>query len=131
MFGETVSDYPTLTRMGIRNPHDIVRYSVQAVNNLDILRIIYQRKKGSVLPDSKRFRFTRSEKLTPGGGIQTSQMVSEVSPILNDALMELSQLVKEERSREKRLEIIKDELKRLEEDHRGRIAVIKSLVDTL
>jgi hypothetical protein len=58
-------------------------------------------------------------------------MVSEVSPILNDALMELSQLVKEERSREKRLEIIKDELKRLEEDHRGRIAVIKSLVDTL
>lgn len=58
-------------------------------------------------------------------------MVSEVSPILNDALMELSQLVKEERSREKRLEIIKDELKRLEEDPRGRIAVSKSLVDTL
>lgn len=126
-----MSDYPTLTKMGIANPHDIIRYSVQAVNNLDILRIVYQRKKGSLLPDSKRFRFARGEKLTSGDGIQNNRMVSEVSPILNDALLELSQLVKEERSREKRLEIIKDEIKRLEEDHHGRIAYIKSLVDGL
>ncbi len=54
--------YPTLTEMGINNPGEIERFSLNTVNNTDILRIVYKRKKGSLLPASKRFRFGRATK---------------------------------------------------------------------
>ena len=55
-----MSDYPTLNEMGIPNPQDIDRYSLQTVNNTDILRIVFKTRKGSLLPASKRFRFPRT-----------------------------------------------------------------------
>ena len=35
--------------MGITNPEDIARYSLQGIDHIDILRIVYKRKKGSLL----------------------------------------------------------------------------------
>ena len=62
--GETLmpDKYPSLTEMGITSPEDISRYSLQKSNNVDILRIVYKRQKGSFLPTSKKFRFGRAKK---------------------------------------------------------------------
>ena len=57
-----MADYPALTEMGISDPEQIERYSLETNNNVDILRIIYKRKKGSLLHASKKFRFGRSKK---------------------------------------------------------------------
>ena len=55
-----MASYPALTEMGITNPQDIERYSLQTNNNVDVLRIVYKRKKGELLHSSKKFRFGRS-----------------------------------------------------------------------
>ena len=44
------ANYPSLREMCIKNPEDITRYSLQNVNEVDILRVVYKRKKGSLLP---------------------------------------------------------------------------------
>ena len=78
-----MADYPALTQMGISNPSQISRYSLQHINNVDILRIVYKRQKGSLLPVSKKFKFGRAEKMvvTDGGRNQT-ETVHEISPFL-------------------------------------------------
>jgi hypothetical protein len=57
-----MSNFPTLTEMGINNPGEIERYSHSTTDHVDVLRVIYRRKKGSLLPTSKRFEFGRSSK---------------------------------------------------------------------
>ena len=39
----TTPTYPTLTEMGINNPGEIQRFSLNTINNTDILRIVYKR----------------------------------------------------------------------------------------
>ena len=63
-----MSDYSTLYEMGINNPEEIDRYSHQAVGNVDILRVVHKRKKGSLLASSRRYRFNRSDELVLAGG---------------------------------------------------------------
>ncbi len=64
-----MTEYKTLREMKIKRPDQIDRYSVQSLENTDVLRVVYKRKKGSFLPDSKRFRFPRIKKtsLEDGG----------------------------------------------------------------
>ena len=49
-------EYKTLGEMKIRNPREIARYSVQTLehpdDHTDVLRIVYKRKKGSLLPEN-------------------------------------------------------------------------------
>ena len=124
--------YPTLIEMGIQNPRQIDRYSVQTANNIDILRVVYKRKKGSLLPSSKRFRFPRTEKLHPGdGNVRAAQVYYEISPALHKSLAELDQIVQAKSSKSRQLEIIKEEIQRLQEETSTRLAYIDSLIDGL
>ncbi|MEM7564660.1 MAG: DUF3461 family protein, partial [Pseudomonadota bacterium] len=52
-----MSEYPRLAEMGIQNPQQIEKFAVYTVGNTDILRIIYDRKPGSLLPVSRRYKF--------------------------------------------------------------------------
>ena len=127
-----MSEYPTLHEMGISSPETIDRYSLQTVNNMDILRIVYKKQKGSILPDSKRFRFPRTEKMTHGdGSANESHIYSEISPVVHKAMAELDQIVKAKRNRANQLALIKEEIQRLQEETSGRIAYIESLVSAL
>ncbi len=127
-----MSEYPTLHEMGISSPETIDRYSLQTVNNMDILRIVYKKQKGSILPDSKRFRFPRTEKMTHGdGSTNDSHIYSEISPVVHKAMAELDQIVKAKRNRSNQLALIKEEIQRLQEETSGRIAYIESLVSEL
>ncbi len=127
-----MSDFPTLNEMGITKPETIDRYSLQTINNIDILRIVYRKQKGSILPDSKRFRFPRTEKMTPGdGNARDTQIFYEVSPEVHKAMVELDQIVKAKRDRKHQLELIKEEIQRLQEETSTRIDYINSLVADL
>lgn len=124
-----MAKFPTLSEMGITNPETIDRYSLQTVNNIDILRIVYRKQKGSILPDSKRFRFPRTEKMIAGdGNARDTQIHYEVSPAVHKAMVELDQIVKAKRDRNHQLEIIREEIQRLQEETSTRINYISSLV---
>lgn len=124
--------YPALTEMGITNPEDISRYSLQYINNIDVLRIVYKRKKGSLLPTSKKFRFGRSKKMVVAdSGTNKTEMVYEVSPFVAKVTDELHKIVGIKKSRSEQKEIILDEMRRLEEDTNTRIIYLKSLIDKL
>ncbi len=124
--------YPTLTEMGISNPLEISRYSLQTINNTDFLRIIYKRKKGSLLASSKKYRFGRAKKMvvTDSGTNETS-VVHEISPVLSKATDELKQIVQLKHTRSEQQEIMSDEIQRMEEELNTRMAYIKSLVNEL
>ncbi len=124
--------YPTLTEMGITNPEDITRYSLQTVNNVDCLRIVYKRKKGSLLASSRKFRFGRSPRMivTDGGKNETT-VVHEISPFLSKATDELKKVVDHKHTLGEKKEIIAEEMSRLEEEVNSRMAYIKSLVEGL
>ena len=124
--------YPTLNEMGILNPTEIDRYSLQTINNMDILRIVYRRKKGSMLPASKRFRFPRTEKLSLGhGDMRSTQVFYEVSPVVHKAMIELDELVRSKRDRAQQLEVIREEMLRLQEETSTRISYINALIDEI
>jgi len=124
--------YPALTEMGITNPEDIARYSLQTIDHTDLLRIVYKRKKGSLLPSSKKFRFGRSKKMVvTDSGSNSTQVIYEVSPFVIKATDELIQLVKTKKSLKDQKEIILDEMVRLEEETTARISYLKSLIEKL
>ena len=125
--------YPTLTQMGITNPEEISRYSMQKTDyNFDVLRIVYKRAKGSLLPSSKKFKFPRSMKvIEQDGGNRKSETITEISPTLSKAIMELHKIVNNKHSREEQKEIIADEIQRLEEEMKTRITYLKSLISNL
>ncbi len=127
-----MSDYPTLNEMGINNPKEIDRYSHQTVGNIDVLRVVYKRKKGSMLASSRRYRFNRDDELVLADqDSRGAQVRHNISPVLRKALSELDTLVNKRASKVSVKEVIRDELKRMKEDNEARYAYIESLLKEL
>ena len=127
-----MKDYPTLTEMGVSNPHQIERYSLSTSNKIDHLRIIYRRKKGSFLPASKRFEFGRSSKtVVIDSGTRKTDIVHEISPFLQRAITELEDIIDNKKTIIESVAIVKDELQRLQQEMTSRLAYIESLVDDM
>jgi hypothetical protein len=125
-----MASYPALTEIGVTNPQEIERYSLQTNNNVDVLRIVYRRKKGELLHSSKKFRFGRAQKMViTDAGQNKTAVVHEISPFVIKVTDELRALVKTKHSREEQMAIIIDELHRLEEETNTRISYIQSLVN--
>ncbi len=129
-------EYKNLGEMKIRNPLEIVRYSVQTIErsdeHVDVLRIVYKRKKGSFLPESKRFRFPQIKKTTmENSGRRKIDIRWEESPFLQKAISELDLILSTELSKKEIKKIILDEMRRLEEDAKIRIDYIRSLVQSI
>lgn len=121
--------YPKLTEMGVVNPDQIDRFSLQPAGDLDVLRIVYKRAKGSLLPSSKKFKFQRMSKMVLRDGQNAT--ISEVSPALSKVLLELQQLVNTKHTHSEQIAIIKDEMQRLDEEVSTRMSHLKSLIDKL
>lgn len=124
--------YPALAAMGIINPDQINRYSLQTSGADDVLRVIYKREKGSLLPGSKKFKFRRITRMIElDAGNKKQETISEISPALSGAITELHQIVNHQHTREEQKEIIKDEISRLEEEINTRTTYLKSLINKL
>ncbi|MCP4430240.1 MAG: DUF3461 family protein [Gammaproteobacteria bacterium] len=127
-----MSSYPTLSEMGINNPGQIERYSLNTVNHIDILRVIYKRTKGSLLPASKRFEFGRSSKtVMADSGTQKTEIVHEISPFVRKAVKELDQIISSQKSNIEHAKLVKEELQRLHQEMASRLEYIESLIDDM
>ncbi len=127
-----MSDYPRVTEMGIQNPQEIEKFAVYTVNNTDILHVIYDRKKGSLLPVSRRYKFPQEKKsVLVDSGTRQTEVVYESVGAFREALSELEQL-KRVREQGKDLKaLIREEVRLLDEDISLRIEYINKLVDQL
>jgi hypothetical protein len=127
-----MATYPTLNEMGINNPGEIERYSLNTTNNIDVLRVIYKRQKGSFLPTSKRFEFGRSSKtVVADSGTQKTEIVHEISPFLRRAMKELDSIITSKKSNIEHAKLVKQELQRLHQDMASRLVYIESLIDEM
>jgi len=127
-----MSDYPRLTEMGINNPHEIEKFAIYTVGHTDVLHITYDRKKGSLLPVSRRYKFPQQKKsVLVDSGTRQTEVVYESVGAFREALHELEQLKIERQKGQDLAALIKEELRLLEEDIALRLQYIDSLVDKL
>jgi len=113
-----MNDYPALSEMGVKGFTEIRRYTViQDQKDRDILRISYKRKKGSMLPKRKTFRFGRSAKMindssAPNGHIE----IYEISPFLQKVMLELDSIIGTSHSDKDKIEALLRQVEQLEQE---------------
>ncbi|MCV6587738.1 MAG: DUF3461 family protein [Marinobacterium sp.] len=78
-----MSDFPTLTQMGVTSLESVVRYTLRQEGDTDVLKIYYNRPGNSMRSRSKKFSFVRDLE-----GSNSDQ----ISPMLQAAIDELKQL---------------------------------------
>jgi hypothetical protein len=127
-----MSDFPQLDEMGIQNPQEIEKFAVYTVGNTDVLRIIYNRKKGSLLPVSRRYKFPQVKKsVMVDSGTRQAQTMFESTPAFRQALHELEQLKLMREKGQDLKNLLSEEIRHLEEDIALRAQYIQSLIDRL
>ena len=127
-----MNNYPRLKEMGVLNPQQIDKFAVYTVGNTDILRIVYDRKKGSLLPVSKRFKFDQIKKsVMVDSGTRQTETLFESQPSFREALSELEHLRAEKEHSQDISALIAEEIRLLEEDVALRSDYIKSLLSKL
>jgi hypothetical protein len=124
-----MSKYPHLTEMGILNPQEIEKFAIYSTDKLDVLRIIYERKKGSLLPVSKNYKFPRVKKsVLVDSGTRDTAIIFESTDAFRNALHELEALKVNKSKGEDLAALILAEIRYLEENIALRTEYIKSLV---
>jgi len=127
-----MSNYPKLTEMGVKHPEEIEKFAVYTVGHTDILRIIYDRKKGSLLPVSRRYKFPQVKRsVIVDSGTRQTETLFESTPAFREALHELEQLKLAREKGGDLAEMIRLEFQHLEEDIALRSQYIKSMLDKL
>ena len=127
-----MSDYPRLAEMGVQNPQQIEKFAVYTVGNTDILRVIYDRKPGSLLPVSRRYKFPQvKNSVLVDSGTRQTEVIYESVPAFREALSELEKLKTEKEKGADLASLIRQEMKLLEEDISLRTQYINSLIDKL
>ena len=123
-----MKNYPRLKEMGIQNPQQIEKFAVYTTDDFDVLRIVYERKKGSLLPVSKKYKFDRIKKtVMVDSGTRQTEIIYESAPAFREALSELEHLKTEKSESGNLAALISEEVRLLEEDVALRIEYIKSL----
>ena len=91
-----MANYPKLTEMGINHPHEIDKFTIYTVGTRDVLRIVYNRQKGSLLPVSRLYKFDQIKKsVMVDSGTRKTETVYESQPAFREALSELEALKSE------------------------------------
>ena len=112
-----MSKYPALAAMGINNPNEIERFALYMADNTDIIRIVYNRKKGSILPVSKKFKFPRLKKSTlVDSGTRQTEVLFESSQEFRNAVAELEKLIDTKHSADELRRLVEDEVRAMEEE---------------
>ncbi len=127
-----MSKYPKLTEMGIRHPEEIEKFSVYTVGHTDVLQVNYNRKKGSLLPVIRRYKFPQvKQSVLVDSGTRKTETLFQSTPAFREALSELEKL-KLARDEGKDLKaLLQEEIRLLEEDISLRTDYIKSLLEKL
>lgn len=128
-----MSQYSTLSSMGVQNPMQIIGYTLtQPRADTDVLRICYERPKGSFLPVVRSYTFGRSQRTqVSNGALSQAELVYEVSPVLSKAILELDSIVQSKQDRNELKIHILGEIERLQEEFNAELNSLKQLVSRL
>lgn len=120
--------YPTLRELGVTHPMQVDNYYITNINQVDVLRILYDRPKDSFLTSSKTYKFPRVQTdagtAAPG---DASGTVLRTHPKLVAALKELDRLMEAKTRKETIAAQILNEIALLEEDIAMRAECLKAL----
>lgn len=120
--------YPTLSEMGVLHPKQIDSFSINSIGYIDVLRIVYTRPKGSILPLTKTYKFPRVQKtVSSGTGPDAAGAVMQSNPAFRAAIEELKSILHAKESAQNIAAEIVEELRLLEEDISLRSEYIKEL----
>jgi hypothetical protein len=128
-----MSNFPALSEMGIKGFDEIAHYSLQQDRkDRDTLKIIYKRKKGSLLPQRKTFKFGRASKMinddnSPNG----SREIFEISPFLQKVVAELDSMVNKHQEGTDKIKLLLKRVDQLEEDVVYASKEIKSILKSI
>lgn len=125
--------YPRLAEMGVLHALQISNFSVNSIAHTDVLRIVYRRPKGSLLPVTRTYKFPRIQKSlqVDDGKRKEEKVVMDSDPAFRAAVEELKDIMKAKDSKQDIAEAILEELRLLEEDIALRGEYIKQLVGTI
>lgn len=124
-----MKNYPTLSEMGVLHPQQIVKFAVNSIGYTDVLRIVYERPKGSVLPQTRTYKFPRVQKsISDSSAEGQSTDVMEGDPTFRAAVKELEDILQLKGTNQELADAILDELKLLEEDIALRADYLRTLV---
>ncbi|MEH6823481.1 MAG: DUF3461 family protein [Motiliproteus sp.] len=127
-----MSNYPTLTEMGVQSVEDIVKYSLRQEGESDILKIYFRREKGSLLPKSKKFQFGRSHKTVRVDSSQDKyHEITEMSAFLMRAVDELHELVKHEHEVQDIKTKLRDDIDHLEKVMMSKLIEIRRDIERI
>jgi len=126
------SRYPTLYELGVTKPLQIDNYYITNINQVDVLRIVYDRPKDLFLTSSRTYKFPRVQ--TDAGaeseGDETGVLL-RTHPKLIAALRELEELMEAKARKEGIATKILSEIALLEEDIAMRTECIKVLASKI
>ena len=123
-----MESYPLLKEMGVLHPLQIASYAVNSIEYTDVLRIVYERPKGSKLPGARTYRFPRVQKALKKEG---APAVMESNPALKAVLAELKDVCARRTENLDVATLILEELRLLEEDIALRSEYLKTLVEKI
>ncbi len=124
---------PNLNEMGVRNPHEIVHYTLVSPSELkDVLKITYARPKGSFLPKRRSYEFRRLEKPNSNDSYSGENRTRhEISPLLRKAVAELDTLLAEREVVVKTKHELQEEINSISADFSARLAELSKAIETM
>ena len=122
-----MSDYPQLLEMGILHPEQIRTYVINSISRVDVLRVVYARKAGSLLPSSRSYEFPQVQRTVTNSSGQP-ETVMETAPELKAAEAELKKLVQSKADKTEIRAALTEELALLESELASRIGHIRELL---
>lgn len=127
------TQYPNLAQMGVQNPQDIIGYTLSHIAPAtDVLKIKYQRPKGSLLPVTRSYNIGRAvqTRMIDSGTARTGE-IYEISPVLAKAITELDTIVDAKSNRDELKKYILTELERVEVEFVAEIQALRALITQL
>ncbi|MEP3345555.1 MAG: DUF3461 family protein [Litoreibacter sp.] len=119
---------PNLSEMGVRNPNQIVHYSlVRVSNDMDVLKINYGRPRGSILPKRRSYDFKRLGKPMAG----SDEVRMEISPLLAAAVDELDHLLSDGKAVAITKKQLQEEIAEISKELNARLAHLSEAVAAL
>jgi len=127
-----MSDYPILEEMGVINPNEITRYTLRPEGHIDVLTIYYKRKKGSLLPSSRKYKIGRASKtVRVNSSKQEFEETYTISPYLQKAIAEIDKIVSHSEVETDRRKILLSEVDHLEKTITNKMNEIRRQIKAL
>ena len=128
---DALKNYETLSNMGIARFDEIRDYSLFTEKDLDVLKIYYQRKEGSLLPRRKVFKFPKNAKIFTEASTGSTHELRQLSPTIRHAVEELDKLLGGKKEKTDHKDMIERRLNQLESEVKSNVAEIRALLERL